>query len=88
MVASRNQIHFFKEKHWEMVLQPEGGGVFRVRLTYSSSITDCFLTRDLALPILILGTGQLLYFVPFGWVLVLTTAVVWLHTVPAERESV
>lgn len=26
VVACRNQIHFFKEEHWKMVLQPGGGG--------------------------------------------------------------
>lgn len=48
-------------------------------------VTHCFL-RFLPLPVLTLGTGWLLYFVPFGWVLALTIAIVWLHTVPVERE--
>lgn len=26
VVACRNQIHFFREKHWKMFLQPGGGG--------------------------------------------------------------
>lgn len=38
----------------------------------SLSITGRFLIISLALPILILGTGWLLYLVPFGWMLAST----------------
>lgn len=56
-----------------------------MRLRCSSSFTGCFL-RFLLLPVLLWGTGWLLYLVPFGWVLALTIAVVWLHTVPVVKE--
>lgn len=62
----------------------EGSSVYGPN--HSLSVTGCFLTF-LALPVLILGTGWLLYFVPFGWVLALSTAVVCLRPVPVERES-
>lgn len=41
LVASRNQIHFFKEKDWKMVLQPGGGGGLpcKVLLTAGQSQT-------------------------------------------------
>lgn len=50
----------------------------------SLSIAGHFLIISLALPILILGTGWLLYFVPFGWMLALTSHY-YVVTVPAER---
>lgn len=52
----------------------------------SLSITGCFLIISLALPILILGTGWLLYFVPFGWMLALTSRY-YVVTVPAEKRK-
>lgn len=52
----------------------------------SLSIIGRFLIISLALPILILGTGWLLYFVPFGWMLALTSSY-YMVTIPSEKRK-
>ena len=47
-------------------------------------ITDRFVIISLALPILTWGTGWLLYFVPFEWMLALASSY-YVLTVPAEK---